>query len=120
MKRAFASIALAAGLITAPAIAAEIELTKEIQGASIHETGVDMVVYYTKDGERLEVVATYVEDGDAANPNRMRMGLMDGDNVTFALPGRMETNYTFSRAGQTVRVKSTPSGYQTKVAKAAN
>ena len=42
MNRMIASVALSVGLMTAPAIAAEIELTKEIQGASIHETGVDM------------------------------------------------------------------------------
>lgn len=119
MRRAFASFALAAGLIATPAFSAEIELTKEIQGASLHETGVDMVVYYTKDDQILEVVATYVEDGDANNPSRMRMGLMDGDKVTFALPGRKETNYTFSRTGKTVRVKSTPTGHVTKVAQAA-
>ena len=84
MKRALIAFATAAAMFaTGSAHAANIELTKEIQGASIHEDGVDMVVYYTHAGEAFEVVATYVEDGDAATPYRMRMALRDGDSVTI-------------------------------------
>ena len=117
MNRFIISIATAAAMFaTVPAHAAEIELSREIQGASIHERGVDMVVYYTKAGELLEVVATYVEDGDARNPSRIRMGMADGDAVKFALPGRRGLHYAFSRTGETVRVVTEPASDSVEVA----
>lgn len=121
MNRFIISIATAAAIFTtAPAHAAEVELSREIQGASIHENGVDMVVYYTRAGALLEVVATYVEDGDARNPSRLRMGMADGDKVKFALPGREGLNYAFSRNGASVRVVTEPVSEPIEIARSAD
>lgn len=120
MNRFIISTAVAAAIFSAaPAHAAEIELSREIQGASIHENGVDMVVYYTRAGELLEVVATYVEDDDARNPSRIRMGMADGDKVKFALPGRRGLNYAFSRTGDAVRVVTEPVSDSIRIAQSA-
>lgn len=110
MKNFSIAIATAAAIFTAGlAHAAKVEVNQEIQGASLHEDGVDMVVYYTHAAENaFEVVATYVEDGDATKPYRMRMALKDGDRVTFALPGRMTISYTFARNGKTVSMETKP------------
>lgn len=119
MIHSMKSILIATMLFSSTAVAAgEIKLTKEIQGASLHEDGVDMVVYYTKEGEIFEVVATYLTDDSADGPARIRMGLMNSDRVTFALPGRPEMNYTFFRHGSTVRVETTPTGAAPRLAKA--
>lgn len=100
------ALAAAAILVGSFAQAGEIELTKPIAAASLHEPGVDMVVYYTEAANGYDVVATYIETQEPAQPYRMIMTLNDGDNVTFHLPGYKDTNYTFVRSGETVRVTS--------------
>ena len=107
---------LAASLIAAAAAAGEITLEREIQAGSLHDGGVDMVVYYVDQHDHFEVVATYVSD--TTQPARIRMGLMDGDATTFGLPGFAGRTYSFSRTGDIVRVRSDLVG--TSVAQAAN
>lgn len=120
MKKSLIAFATATAVLASSfANAASVELTKEIQAASIHEDGVDMVVYYTHAGDAFEVVATYVENGDATTPYRMRMAMTDGDSVTFALPGRPNLNYTFARAGQTVSVNTSPTNRKMRLAQSA-
>ena len=74
MTRFFTTIA--ATLIATSAAAGEVTLEREIQAGSLHEGGVDMVVYYVDHQDHFEVVATYVSD--TTDPARIRMGLMDG------------------------------------------
>jgi hypothetical protein len=93
----FASTALYAG---------QIELTQPMQGASLREPGIDMVVYYTEKGDALEVVATYIDTGKPTEPLRLRMALNDGDNVTFGLPGFRHTAFNFERSADRVTVRS--------------
>lgn len=120
MNRFIISIAAAAAIFsTTPVHAAEIELSREIQGASIHEDGVDMVVYYTRAGDLLQVVATYVAEDDARSPSRIRMGMADGDRVKLALPGRKGLHYAFSRTGDSVRVVTEPVSGSIKIAQSA-
>jgi hypothetical protein len=109
MTRTFTAIATAATIAFSAfaAQAAEVQLTREIQAGSLKEQGVDMVVYYTDEKTHLEVVATYVETENPHDPQRIRMGLQDGDDVTFALPGIPGTNYTFARDGMTVTITTT-------------
>lgn len=111
MKLTFAMTAAAIFAATS-ALAGEITLNAEMEAASLHEAGVDMVVYYTDADTHFEVVATYVEPMAKDEPLRMRMGLNDGDKVTFALPEHPATNYTFARNGATVSVNAVPSGDQ--------
>lgn len=92
--------------------AGEIKLNTAMEAASLHEAGVDMVVYYMDADTHFEVVATYVEPTAKDEPLRMRMGLNDGDQVTFSLPEHPATNYTFARTGATVSVNAVPTGDQ--------
>lgn len=102
---------VAAALSAAAASADEAVLTQPIQAGSIHEAGVDMVVYYTRAGDLLEVTATYVSEREPA-PQRMRMGLADGDAVSFGLPGEAKIAYGFSRDGDTVTISTTPAPFR--------
>ncbi len=61
MPRTFTAIAPAMTIaFSTIAQAAEVELARPIQAGSLHENGVDMVVYYTNQDQVLDVVATYV------------------------------------------------------------
>ncbi len=86
----------------------QIELSKEMQAASLHEGGVDMVVYYLEEPDHFQVVATYAPKREAYEPARMRMGLMDGDSVRFGVPGEPQVIYSFARSGNTVTVRADP------------
>ncbi|MEO0995010.1 MAG: hypothetical protein AAFX62_14530 [Pseudomonadota bacterium] len=98
--------AFAISLVAGSAHAGEIALERELQGASLHDGGIDMVVYYLDREDHLEVVATYATAEVPEAPARLRMGLMDGDEVSFALPGERHVQYSFARDGQTVRVEA--------------
>ncbi len=98
--------AAALALGTGTAFADQIELSKEMQAASLHEGGVDMVVYYLEEPDHFQVVATYAPKRDAYDPARMRMGLTDGDSVRFGVPGEPQVIYSFARSGNTVTVSA--------------
>ena len=98
------TLALTAGAASAD----QIELTKAMQAASLHEGGVDMVVYYLEQPDHFEVVATYAPKREPYEPARLRMGLVDGDDVSFGLPGEPQVIYGFARMGDTVTVTADP------------
>ncbi len=87
----------------------QINLTAPMQGASLHEGGVDMAVYFLDQKDVFEVVATYVDTTEPYDPARLRMGLTDGDAVHFSLPGLRHVFYTFERTGDSIRVSAEPS-----------
>ena len=95
-------------LSTLPAMADQIELTAPGQGASLHDGGVDMAVYFIESGDLYEVVATYNDSTGPYDPARLRMGLADGDAVHLSLPGLRHVDYAFRRDGGTVSVKAEP------------
>ncbi|MBX2856576.1 MAG: hypothetical protein KTR21_16430 [Rhodobacteraceae bacterium] len=104
MKR---SILAAIALLTASAAHAdEITLSQPLAGASLHDAGVDMSVYWTEAESGLEVVATYAVRDAAFESHRLVMVLNDGDKVSFGLPQRREAYYTFSRIGDVVSVQA--------------
>lgn len=87
------------------AAADQITLTKAMQAASLHEGGVDMVVYFLEETDHFQVVATYAPNKqEPFEPARMRMGLTDGDSVRFGLPGEPQVIYSFARTGDVVTV----------------
>ncbi len=103
-------IALPAALLiaaVAPASADDIRLDRPMAAASLHDGGVDMVVYYLDHQDELEVVATYSQKG-AYEPARLRMALGDGDDVSFGLPGLSGASYRFTRTGAVVSVSAKP------------
>ena len=105
MTRILASaLFLAAGA----AAADEIELTSPMQGASLHEGGIDMVVFYLDQDDHFEVVATYAPQREPYEPSRFRLAMADGDTMRFALPGEDQVMYSFARAGTTVSVTAGP------------
>ncbi|MFA3920957.1 hypothetical protein [Ruegeria hyattellae] len=92
------------------AISAEsIHLKAQLAGASLRAGDIDMVVYYVDHGDHFEVVATYALNNDPYEPARLRMGLSDGDSVSFGLPGQTGYLYRFSRDGSSVAVIAEPS-----------
>lgn len=112
---------LAAGVLALaalPAAADEIRLDVPLAAASLHDGGVDMVVYYLEHADHFEVVATYVAQYAPDAPARLHMGLVEGDRVSFGLPGLPGMTYRFSRTGAVIAVEATPTDTSTLVAKA--
>lgn len=106
-----ASMLAVLGLVPGQIKADTIELDAEIECASVHAGGVDMAVYYQNRGDHFEVVGTYAPAEPPFRPARIRMGLADGDSVSFGLPGiATAVLYTFEREGETVRVDTTHVG----------
>ena len=99
-----AALVLAAGA----AVAEEIVLSSPMQGASLHEGGIDMAVYYLDQDDHFEVVATYAPKREPYEPSRFRLALTDGDSMRFALPGEEQVMYSFVRTGATVKVTVGP------------
>jgi hypothetical protein len=102
-----AGAALCATAVTAatmPATADSISLVKPIAAASLHDGGVDMVVYYVDHEDHFEVVATYTAQDGPYEPGRLRMMLVNGDTVSFGLPEHPGVLYNFERFGETVSV----------------
>ena len=93
-------------LTAAPVLAGEILLEKPMAGATLHQAGIDMSVYWTEQDKGYEVVATFVPELSDVPPARMVMLLADGDDVTFGLPGTLSHSYTFARTDQGVSVRS--------------
>jgi hypothetical protein len=112
--------ALIAALIAGPALAEQMTMTRAIQAASLHEGPLDMVAYYEPaPGGVLEVIATFaprVTTIMAAAPMRIVMGLGDGDDVAFAMPGYPQAMYRFARAGAAVTVSVRPVAAEARVA----
>ena len=101
--------ALLAGVLAiggSPAGADEIRLDAPRTGLSLHEGGIDMVVYYLDEGETFQVQAAYAPRRDAARPRRLRMHLSEGDRLTLGLPGQPHVGYTFARTGGGVSVSA--------------
>ena len=99
---------LAACLAAGPAFSGSATTTRDIEGVTLHEGALDMVVYYRSlaDGA-LEVTATFLAR-DSDEPKRVVMALAEGDDVAFALPGHPEAVYRFARAGAAVTVSVSP------------
>lgn len=112
MTKTFAAAAALAAVLTAAPLAAmagSVTLAVPHAGASLNDQNVQMNVYYA-DGPAasVEVVATYVTADQPDQPQRLIMGLGDGDDVTFALPQHPDTLYNFQRRGGLVTVTSAP------------
>jgi hypothetical protein len=105
-----AAAILAAALLAVPAAAEQVTLAAPIQAGSLHEGPLDMVLYYLPVvGGLLEVTGTYAPKG-RGEARRFIMGLLDGDAVSFAMPGYPQATYRFGRAGATVTAAVAVSG----------
>ncbi|TIP79583.1 MAG: hypothetical protein E5X60_37760, partial [Mesorhizobium sp.] len=97
---------LATLFLAAPAFTEETTIGRPIEAGSLHEGNLDMVVYYVPaEGDRLEVTATFAPK-TGGDPQRVVMGLADGDSVAFSMPGHRGPLYAFSRSGEEVTVSS--------------
>src|SRR5687767_8617503 len=106
IRRTLGASLLAALFLATPAFAGEATIGRPIEGASLHEERLDMVVYYVPvDGDLLEVTATFAPKG-GGEPLRVVMALADGDSVAFSMPGHQDSRYAFSRSGEEVTVSS--------------
>lgn len=92
--------------VALPAVADSIRLEKAEQAASLHQAGVDMVVYYIDMDEHFDVVATFNDGTKSYLPARLRMSMNEGDGVTFTVPGRPEISFRFERSGNVVEVRN--------------
>ena len=112
MFRPLATAALLAAVFTAPAFAEQMTMNRAIEAASLHDGPLDMVAYFVPAAhDTLEVTATFApHHGNARSdePMRIVMGLADGDQVAFAMPGYQEALYRFTRSGETVTVSVLP------------
>src|SRR4051812_19233704 len=81
MNRSFWLVALC--FATTPAYAGELA---EIQAASI--SGFRGVVYYTSESDGYRVVTT-MSNGDTGLPVRFEATLLDGQQVTISVPGKL-------------------------------
>ena len=87
IRRTLGASLLAALFLATPALSEEATIGRPIEGGSLHEGRLDMVVYYVPvDGDLLEVTATFAPKG-AGDPLRVVMGLADRDSVAFSMPG---------------------------------
>ncbi|MDP5220586.1 hypothetical protein Q5Y75_25700 [Ruegeria sp. 2205SS24-7] len=86
-----------------------IRLNAPQAGASLRAGDIDMTVYYVDHGDHFEVVATYALYNGPYDPARLRMGLSDGDSVSFGLPGQTGYLYRFARNRSSVAVSAEPS-----------
>jgi hypothetical protein len=106
IRRTLGASLLAALFLATPAFAEEVTIGRPIEGGSLHEGRLDMVVYYVPvDGDLLEVTATFAPSG-GSEPLRVVMGLADRDSVAFSIPGYEDSRYAFSRSGDEVTVSA--------------
>ena len=106
IRRSLGASLLAALSLATPAFAEEVTIGRPIEGGSLHEGRLDMVVYYVPvDGDLLEVTATFAPK-TGGDPLRVVMGLADGDSVAFSMPGHQDSLHAFSRSGEDVTVSS--------------
>ena len=100
------NLTLAALLAVAPFAAAadELSLTSPEAGGVIHTDAAEMSVYWTPEGDMMEVVAAYIPRDGGEVVRDLRMQLNDGDTVTFGLPGIEDAVYRFARKAGTLTV----------------
>ncbi|KMK65349.1 hypothetical protein [Puniceibacterium sp. IMCC21224] len=101
-----------AALSATAAVADDISLTAPQMGATLHEGGIDMSVYWTDTGAGYEVVATYTPGVSTYAPRRMIMLMQDGDAVAFGVPDARDVFYRFARVGDSVQVSADRTGLQ--------
>lgn len=106
MKRLLTIGALA--LLPHFASAENVDLKAPLQAGSIHDGGIDMVIYYVEQGDHFETVATYATLDNPQAPRRVRMALAEGDSTTFALPNTSGMMFTFARNDNQVRIATHP------------
>lgn len=105
MNAIIASLAAAATLLSASLVqAGEVELNGPGKAGILQENGVDLVVYYGRGEQGLEVTAVYPKAATPDETQRVRMVLVDGDDVTLDLPGLAGMTFSFAREGDLVRV----------------
>ncbi len=106
IRRTLGPSLLATLLLATPAFAGEVTIGRPIEGGSLHEGRLDMVVCYVPvDRNLLEVTATFAPKG-GGDPLRVVMGLADRDSVAFSMPGYQGSLYRFSRSGEQVTVST--------------
>ena len=106
IRRTLSASLLAALFLTTSAFAEKATVGRPIEGGSLHEGHLDMVVYYVPvDGGLLEVTATFAPK-TGGDPLRVVMGLADGNSAAFSMPGHRDSLYAFSRTGEEVTVSS--------------
>src|SRR4051812_640644 len=93
---------LAALFLATPALSEEATIGRPIEGGSLHEGHLDMVVYYVPvDGDLLEVTATCARRCAGA-PLRMFRGLADDASAASSMPGYQDTLHAFPGSGKKV------------------
>lgn len=106
IRKTLSASLLAALFLATPAFAEEATIGRPIEGGSLHEGNLDVVVYYVPvDSDVLEVTATFAPK-IGGDPLRVVMGLADGDSVAFSMPGHQDSLYAVSRSGEEVTVST--------------
>lgn len=103
MKYITVSAGVLLALTGSLAFAEEATMLEPVQAASLHEGPLDMVAYYLDlDDGGYELTATFRARTDEAQPMRIVMRLMNGDNVAFGMPGYPGSLYRFARENDVI------------------
>jgi len=103
MNKTFMLAAMLGVVLSAPAYAEEVTLSKAMGAGSLHEGPLDMVAYWVDGPEgSLELTATFRDRETEDEPMRVVMPLQDGDALSFGMPGYRGTLYSVARTGRTI------------------
>jgi hypothetical protein len=105
MRSVFSATAIFCTFLAASVAAEDGVMSNPIQAASLHEGPLDMVAYWTHlDDGGVEVTATFIARTAGAQPMRIVMRLVEGDDVSFGIPGYRSALYRFARHDGVVNV----------------
>lgn len=101
------TLAVVAALLAPVAVAAEtVTLKAETAGATLHHATVDLSTYWTEAADGSYDLIAYYAPKNGAEGGRLQMTLVDGDSVTFGLPGQVGQMFTFAREAGVVTVST--------------
>lgn len=101
------AISILMSAVFGAAHAAELSLPTPLAAKTLHEGGVDMTLYWQKNGDLAEVTTFYVASNRTFEPKRVVLALADGEAVSFALPDARQVFCQFSRTGDVIDVSAT-------------
>lgn len=109
LKKILASTAgtiVCLSLFGSAALADTVILDKEKSGHSLHDGGINMVLYYEKNKGSHTVVATYATKENPAEAYRFKVSLSEQARVHYFVPGSSKIYYQFERSGDKITIST--------------
>ena len=109
LTRPMCLVTMAGALMFAQAASAEtLRLEKPSQAGWLHSAGVDISAYYLDQTAYLDVVVEFADQDSGRLPGRLRLRMVDGDDLDFAVPGRTDVSFGIIRTGKAIDVVANP------------